>query len=78
MAQGMGISRVCAILNKVPSEETRRKMIEELEKKGVKTIGVIYFDPALSEAAFEGKVPSNSKAAEDTTMMVKLLLDESR
>lgn len=78
MAEGMGISRVSAILNKVPSDKVRQRMAEELDKKGVKTLGAIYFDPELSEASFEGAIPANSKAAEEMKAIAELLLDESK
>jgi CO dehydrogenase maturation factor len=42
MAEGMGISRVWAILNKVPSDNARQKMIDELNKKNIKIVGTIY------------------------------------
>jgi len=73
MAQGMGISRAKAILNKVPSENTRQKMEEELEKKGIKTLGTIYYDPVLNEAGFIGTVPATSKATDDINEVVELL-----
>jgi CO dehydrogenase maturation factor len=78
MAEGMGISRVRAILNKVPSDKVRQRMAEELDKKGVKTLSAIYFDPELSEASFEGAIPVNSKAAEEMKAIARLLLDESK
>jgi len=78
MAEGMGLSNARAILNKVPSEKTQQKMIEELEKKGVKTLGTIYYDPELNEAGFLGTPPNNSKATEDMKAILKLLLDESK
>ncbi|MBM3119777.1 MAG: DUF87 domain-containing protein [Chloroflexi bacterium] len=78
MAEGMGISRVRAILNKVPSDKVRQRMAEELDKKGVKTLGTIYFDPELSEASFEGTTPVNSRAAEEMKAIAELLLDESK
>lgn len=74
MAEGMGISRVRAILNKVSSEKTRQKMAEELEKKGIESIGVIFMDPALSEASFEGKALGDSQARVDMDEIVGLLL----
>ena len=78
MAEGMGISRVSAILNKVPSDKVRQRMVEELDKKGVRTLGAIYFDPELSEAGFEGAIPVNSKATEEMKAIAELLLDESK
>ncbi len=76
MAEGMGISRVGAILNKVPSEQTRQKMMVELERRSVKIFGTIYFDPELNAAAFEGIPPGNSKASEDVRSIVKLMMAE--
>ena len=74
MAEGMGISHVGAILNKIPSEQTSQKMTMELEKRGVKLFGTIYLDPDLSAAAFEGTPLGNSKASEDVRSIVKRLL----
>jgi CO dehydrogenase maturation factor len=78
MAEGMGIGRVRAILNKVSSEQVRQRMIEELNKKNVKPIGTIYFDPQLGEAGFEGKALGDSKATLDMELITDLLLQESR
>jgi len=78
MAEGMGISRVRAILNKVPSEKVRQRMIEELNKKNIKTIGTVYYDPQLSEAGFEGTALGDSKATEDMKGITNLLLDETK
>ena len=45
MAEGMGINRAGALLNKVPTEAIKEKMIRELEKRNVQTLGTIHFDP---------------------------------
>jgi len=74
MAGGMGISRIGAVLNKVPSAQVARRMTEELEKKGVKSLGAVYLDAAVSEAAFEGRPPGNSRALEDVGRIVDGLL----
>jgi CO dehydrogenase maturation factor len=76
MAEGMGISRVGAILNKVPSDNARQRMTEELNKRNIKTIGTIYYDPQVSEAGFEGRAPGDSKAMEDARGIIRQLLDE--
>jgi CO dehydrogenase maturation factor len=78
MAEGMGIGRVRAILNKVSSEQVRQKMIEELSKKNVKPIGTVYFDTHLSEAGFEGTALGDSKATLDMELITDLLLKESK
>lgn len=77
MAQGMGISRVRAILNKVPSDNTRQRMTVELSQKNIKIIGAIYYDPKVSEAGFEGRAPNGSKAADDVREIVKQLMNEA-
>jgi CO dehydrogenase maturation factor len=78
MAEGMGIGRVRAILNKVSSEQVRQRMIEELNRKNVKPIGTIYFDPHLSEAGLEGTALGDSKATLDMELITDLLLQESK
>ena len=77
MAQGMGINRILAILNKVPSEAVRQKMTEELNKRKVKTVGAVYYDPLVSEAGFEGKPPGETKALEDVQEIIRLILNDS-
>jgi CO dehydrogenase maturation factor len=78
MAEGMGISRVRAILNKVPSDNARQRMIDELNKRKIKVIGTVYYDPQISEAGFEGKAPGNSKAMEDVREIIRRMLDEAK
>ena len=78
MAEGMGIQRVKAVLNKVPLEATRRKMIEELVRKNIRISGTVFYDPVISEAGFEGKAPADSKAQEEVRGIVKQLLNEFR
>ena len=75
MAEGMGIDRVGALLNKVPSEEIKEKMIKELEKKNVQTLGTIPFDQKVQEAGFEGRPPKDSKAGEEIEEIARLLIN---
>ncbi len=77
MCEGMGIFRVRAVLNKVPSEKIRQRMIEELDRKNLKVIGTVSYDPELSEAGFEGRPPGRSKAAPDVDAIVKNLFNEA-
>jgi CO dehydrogenase maturation factor len=77
MAEGMGIRRVKAILNKVPSEKTRQKMQGELDKRDIKVIGAIYLDQVISEAGFEGSALGGSKASDDMSTIVNMLLEKS-
>lgn len=74
MAEGMGISRVQAILNKVPSQQTSQRMNEELDKRNIRAIGTVYLDPLISEAGFEGRAPGDSMAKEAVRAILKQLL----
>ncbi|MCJ7744635.1 MAG: P-loop NTPase [Dehalococcoidales bacterium] len=78
MAEGMGIGRIWAILNKVPSDNTGQRMIEELNKRKIKVIGTVYYDPQVSEAGFEGRAPDDSKAMEDVRGIIRRMLDEAK
>jgi len=78
MAEGMGISRIQAILNKVPTEKTAQKMTDELNKRNVRTIGTVYLDPLVSEAGFEGRAPGESPAKEAVRAIIKQLLTDTQ
>jgi CO dehydrogenase maturation factor len=78
MAQGMGIGRIKAILNKVPSEQVRGKMIEELTRRKIQTIGTIFFDLELNEAGFRGTIVTDSGATRDIQVITEQLLDEAK
>jgi len=54
MAQGMGIGRIGAVLNKVSSQPMASRTTQELEKHGVKVFGIINYSPEIAEAAFAG------------------------
>jgi CO dehydrogenase maturation factor len=77
MADGIGVSKVRAILNKISSEETERKILKELEKKEVLSIGTVHLDPRIQAANFEGKALGDSNAKEDIKKILQRLLDES-
>lgn len=78
MAKGMGIARVKAILNKVPSEKIRDRMIEELSTKKIETIGTVFYDIELNEAGFEGRITEDSSAVKDVQKIIDLLLQETK
>ena len=75
MAEGMGIDRVGAILNKVTSEEISQKMIGKLEKRNIPILGTIHFDQRIQESGFEGRPPGNTKAKEEVEEIIQLLLN---
>jgi CO dehydrogenase maturation factor len=70
MAQGMGISRVGAILNKVSSEAMATRTAQELEKRSVKVFGVLHYSRELAETAFEGKPVHIRAAVEEAGIIV--------
>lgn len=70
MAQGMGIGRVGAILNKMSSETMSARARQELEKRGVKMYGVLSYSPELAEAAFEGKPVRDRIAAKEAGIII--------
>ena len=74
MADGIGVRMARAILNKVPSEETRRKMVEALAQRYISQIGAVFLDSKVSEAGFEGKELGESKAKEETREIARRLL----
>jgi len=78
MAEGMGITRTGAILNKVASGEVARRMMEELGKQNVRGLGTVYFDPRVAEASFEGRPPGNSQAMQDVKAIIDSLLAETK
>ena len=78
MADGIGVRMVRAILNKIPSEEIRGKLIEALAQRNISQIGTVHLDPAISEAGFEGKALGNSKAKEEIKEIIRRLLNEAK
>jgi len=75
MAEGMGISRVGALLNKVPSEQIREKMMAELARRNVPVLGTVHFDQAVHDAGFEGKPPGPTRAGEEIRDITQLLIN---
>jgi len=73
MAQGMGIGRVGAILNKISSESMSARTGQELEKRGVRIYGVLNYSQELAEVAFVGKPLHDRVAAEEAVTIVNAL-----
>lgn len=74
MSEGMGIGRVRALLNKVPTEKVRQKIMDELNRKEIKTIGTVHYDPELSEAGLEGAALGDTRAFEEISEITVRLL----
>lgn len=73
MAEGIGVGRVRAILNKIPSEALGIQLVEKLRGKNIQVQGIIYYDPLISAAGFEGKPPGDSRAKEDIRKITREL-----
>ena len=78
MAEGIGINRVRAILNKVPSSGIEDRIIEKLKEKSIKFVGTIYYDSQLNEDGFEGRALGESKAKEEMKKITRRLIDEKK
>jgi CO dehydrogenase maturation factor len=77
MAEGIGVKRIRAILNKIPSEKVGKRIIEEVEKKGIVIAGSIYMDQQISEASLEGKFLTGPSPAQDAIRKItKRILEE--
>jgi len=76
MADGIGVNRVRAIPNKVPSEKIKMRILGELGKRKVSCIGTVYFDSQVSEAGFEGNPLTDSSAKNDVRNIVRMLLND--
>jgi CO dehydrogenase maturation factor len=73
MAQGMGIGRVGAVLNKVSSEAFASRTMQELEKLGVKVFGALHYSREIAEAAFEGRMVKNGAAVKEAGAVIAAL-----
>lgn len=69
----MGIERVWAILNRIPSKEVESVMINELNKREVEILGSVNYDLKIMKAGLEGTAISRSKAMEDVAKLMKRL-----
>jgi len=79
MAEGIGISIIRAILNKIPSSAIEAKLREEVEKKQIKVAGTVYLDPQISRAGFTGKkLPDNTDAGAQAKKIAAAILSEQK
>ena len=78
LADGIGVKKVRAIPNKIPSEKIGQRVAEELEKRKIRVLGALWVDDQISEASLEGKELSlHSNARRCMKEIVQRLLDES-
>lgn len=75
LASAIGVNQVWAVLNKIPSDSMEESVREKLEKRYIKTIGTIRYDPQISEVCFQGKALGDGQAKEDIRRIVHHLLE---
>jgi CO dehydrogenase nickel-insertion accessory protein CooC1 len=68
-------NKVRAILNKIPSKEIEEKIHDKLCKIDIKSLGTIFFNLQVNEAAFEGRALGKSEAKENAKEIVRSLLN---
>ena len=74
MADGIGLKRVHAILNKMPSDQIASRVTGELKKMGIEPLGSVFFDPEISAAGLEGTALRASRARNDIKEIVRRLM----
>lgn len=77
MAEGIGIQRIRAILNKIPSVQVEEKIIKTLLKKGIRYLGALPHSGQVSEECFEGMPLGESDAHSQMRIITRLMLDEA-
>jgi len=77
MAQGLGISRVRAVLNKVPDRQTERELMKSLSREGIRYLGSLPADADIARASLLGILPEKSEAFERMRVLTGLMLDEA-
>jgi CO dehydrogenase maturation factor len=65
LSAGIGITKIGAILNKVPSDEIASRLEYELAKMGIDTSGCIHYDTEIFHSCLEGFSLANGSAGEE-------------
>ena len=79
MADGIGVKKVRAIPNKIPTGKVEKRMVEEMERRKIEVLGILYLDEKISEASLEGaSPPAHSNAQRAMKEIARRLLDETR
>ncbi|MBT7086025.1 MAG: P-loop NTPase [Desulfobacterales bacterium] len=75
MADGIGVNKVRAVLNKIPSKDIEVKIQDKLSGLNIKSLGSIYFNLQVNEASFEGHALGESEAKDNVKDIVRSLLN---
>lgn len=70
MAQGMGIGRVGAVINKISSETLLSRTSQELSKRNVGIFGVFNYSAELASTAFEGERINSEAAVQEAKAVI--------
>ena len=77
MADGIGVRKVKAIPNKIPTEKVEKRILEEMDKRKIEVLGTLYLDDQISAASLEGMGPPDySDAQKAMNRIARRLLDE--
>jgi CO dehydrogenase maturation factor len=76
LCRGLGVKRVWAVLNKVPSQVTEALMMSKLKQESIKVLGAVYEDPEVMITGLMGTPLLKSRAMEDVENIVDSLEGE--
>lgn len=76
MAEGLGIGRVRAILNKIPSRDMEKMVTNELIHRKIRFLGTIFYDQEMPQAELAGG-PAPPGIMETIGTLTRLMLDEA-
>ena len=74
MSKASGIKNAWAVLNKIPTEEIRKRLEAELDKRGITVIGCVPLDQELFLASIDGRVPKQGAAANEIKGVMDFIL----
>ncbi len=78
MAEGIGISRIRAVINKVPDAEMAEMIFDALAENEIRYLGAVMTDKDAPKRAFAGKIPAKTdEIYKSTAALLRLLLDEN-
>jgi len=77
MAEGIGIRRIRAVLNKMPSRDISRMVLKTLASKEIRYLGIFGTEDAVMTAGLLGVPVSDEELLSRMTEMTKLMLDEA-
>jgi len=77
MAEGLGIRRIRAVVNKTRDAQTEKTVFRKLAEQDVRYLGVLRSDDALLESGLLGIPAPEGASKEAAERLVRLMLDEA-